>query len=213
MPLDHLDACAAQARDHLRVARVVAFVRAEVEDAQALGEDFLDVHVAPLARDRALLVVARDHLADQAEREELHADDDEQHAEREQRPLADRVAERTCGSSGRRAPRPDEAEQQAEPAEEVQRPVPVAAHERDGEQVEEPAQVALEPVARAAVLARAVVHRELGDAVALLVREHGDEAVQLAVEHEAVHDLGAVRLEAAVHVVQAEARTSSRRRG
>ena len=35
MPLDDVDARAAQARDHLGVARVVALVRAEVEDAQA----------------------------------------------------------------------------------------------------------------------------------------------------------------------------------
>ena len=42
-------------------------------------------------------------------------------------------------------------------AEEVKRAVPVAAHERDGQQVEEAAEVALEPVARAAVLARAMV--------------------------------------------------------
>ena len=34
VPLDDLDACAAQARDHLRVARVVALVRSEVEDLQ-----------------------------------------------------------------------------------------------------------------------------------------------------------------------------------
>ncbi len=98
----------------------------------------------------------------------------------------------------------DRAEQQPEPAEEVQRPVPVAADERDGEQVEEAAQVALEAVARAAVLARAVVDRQLGDAEAAVVREHGDEAVQLAVEPQALHDLGAVGLEAAVQVVQAQ---------
>ena len=41
------------------------------------------MHVALLARERALLVVTRDHLADQPEREELHADDDEEHAEGE----------------------------------------------------------------------------------------------------------------------------------
>ena len=69
-----------------------------------------------------------------------------------------------------------------EPAEEVQRPVAVAADERDGQQVEEAAHVALDPVARAAVLARPVVDRELGDAVAAVVREHRDEAVQLAVD-------------------------------
>ena len=38
--------------------------------------------------------MARDHLADQAEREELEADDDEQDAQGQQRPLADRLAGR-----------------------------------------------------------------------------------------------------------------------
>src|SRR6266511_1614320 len=83
----------------------------------------------------------------------------------------------------------------------MQRPVAVAAHERDRQQIEEPAQVPLEPVAGATVLPRPVIHRELRDAVPLLVGEDGDEPVQLSVEHEAAHDLCPVRLEAAVHVV------------
>ena len=51
-----------------------------------------------------------------------------------------------------------------------------------------------------------MVHRQLGDAVALLVREHGNETVQLAVEHESACDLAAVRLQPAVHVVQPQSR-------
>ena len=44
-----------------------------------------------VAAARPLLVVARDELADEAERDELDADDDEQHAERQQRAVADRL--------------------------------------------------------------------------------------------------------------------------
>ena len=95
---------------------------------------------------------------------------------------------------------------EAEAAEQVQRPVPVAAHEGDREQVEEAAHVALHPVAAAAVLARPVVDRDLGDAEAAVVGEHGDEAVELAVEVELARDLGAKRLEPAVHVVEPHAR-------
>ena len=80
---------------------------------------------------------------------------------------------------------PTSPSRRPEPAEQVQRPVAVAADERDGEQVEEAAQVALDAVARAAVLARPVVDRQLGDAEAAVVREHRDEAVQLAVEAQA----------------------------
>ena len=75
-----------------------------------------------------------------------------------------------------------------------------------GQQVEEPAQVTLDAVARAAVLARAMVDGQLCDAEAAVVREHRDEAVQLPVEAQSVHDLRAVGLEAAVHVVEAHAR-------
>ena len=52
------------------------------------------------------------------------------------------------------------------------------------------------------MLARAVVHRDLGDAVALVRGEDRDEAVQLAVQPHALDDLGAVGLQPAVHVVQ-----------
>ena len=55
------------------------------------------------------------------------------------------------------------------------------------------------------MLARPVVDRHLGDPVAAMVGEHGDEPVQLAVEPQAAHDLGAVRLQAAVHVVEVDA--------
>ena len=155
-------------------------------------------------------MVARDQLAEEAQREELDADDDEQDAERQQRPVPDRLAadldRRQVGENDH----PDRNRAGAEPAEEVQRPVAVAAHERDGEQVEEPADVALDAVARAAVLARPVVHRQLGDPEAAVVGEHGHEAVQLAVEAQSSDDLGAVRLEPAVQVVQAQTRRSAR---
>ena len=59
----------------------------------------------------------------------------------------------------------DRAEHEPHAAEEVQRPVAVAAHEGDGQQVEEAAHVALHPVARPAVLPRAVVDGQLGDPV------------------------------------------------
>ena len=99
----------------------------------------------------------------------------------------------------------DRPEREPEPAEKVQRPVAVAADERDGQQVEEAADVALDPVTRTAVLARTVVDRQLGDAVAPVVREHRDEAVQLAVQPQPLHDLGPVGLQPAVEVVQAQA--------
>ena len=58
----------------------------------------------------------------------------------------------------------DRTHEHPDATEEVERPVSVAAHERHAEQVEESAQVALGAVTRAAVLARPVVDRDLGDA-------------------------------------------------
>ena len=66
--------------------------------------------------------------------------------------LADpRAADLEDGEVERRMTKPTAAEQQADPTEEVQRAIAVAADEGDGEQIEEAAHVALEPVARAAV--------------------------------------------------------------
>src|SRR5205085_10913069 len=104
------------------------------------GQDLVHEPVGALALGHPLLVVARDHLADQAEREELEADDDEEHAQREQRPPADRVAAELQDRQVDEDPEPDRAEREPEPAEEVERPVPVAADERDGQEVEEAAQ-------------------------------------------------------------------------
>jgi len=59
----------------------------------------------------------------------------------------------------------------------VHGPAGEAGYEHRREQVEEPAQVALQPVPRAAVLARPVVDRHLGDPVAAMMGEHGDEPV------------------------------------
>ena len=157
-----LDPGAPQARDHLRVARIRPLVRARSRGpSRVAARTSSTTSLAPASlRRRHAPRVARDHLADQPEREQLDADDDEQDAEDQQRPAADRVAlrlQRRSGRAGTPCRRPTSSE--PEPAEQVQRPVPVAADERDGEQVEEAAQVALEPVARAAVLARPVVDR------------------------------------------------------
>ena len=53
---------------------------------------------------------------------------------------------------------------------------------------------------------RAVVDRQLRDAEAAVVRDHGDVAVELTVEPEATNDLRPIGLEARVHVVEANPR-------
>ena len=54
-----------------------------------------------------------------------------------------------------------------------------------------------------------MVDRELGDSVAPIVGQDGQEAMELAVHPQVPHDVGAVGLEAAVEIVQAEARDTA----
>ena len=137
---------------------------------------------APLAA-AAFLVVARDELADEAERDELHADDDEQNTERQERSVPDRLARQLEDSQVAEQERPDRSQREAEAAEEVQGPVPVAAHEGDRKQVEEAAHIALHPVPGATVLSRPVVDGKLRDpeAMAKLAPEHSEEWRELGV--------------------------------
>src|SRR5204863_7723702 len=164
--------CRAQARDHLCVARIRTLVGAEITDFQdylsrptpnvgartfepfaaLLGEHFVDEQLGAVALTGAFLVMARDHLADQPEREELHADHHEQHPQQQQGTVADRVPEDLEHSQVDEDRRPERTEDQAEPPEEMQGPVAVAADERDGQEIEEAAEVALDAIARAAVL-------------------------------------------------------------
>src|SRR5438067_5842203 len=93
----------------------------------------------------------------------------------------------------------------------MERAVSVATHEDDGEQVERPAEVALDAKSRLAVQARTMVHRNLGDGEAEMMSEYGYEAMPLAVELDILEHLGAVGLQAAVHIVQENAGRPARR--
>src|SRR4029453_796771 len=106
-------------------------------------------------------------------------DDHEQHAEREERSVPDA-----------RTPEPDDREvgqdhederahHDADAAEEVERPTPVATHEGHAQEIEEAAEVPLGAIARPAMSTRSVVDGDLRDAVATVCREDRDEAVDL----------------------------------
>ena len=84
----------------------------------------------------------------------------------------------------------------------------VAAHEGDAEEIEEPTHVPLGAVARATVLARTMIDRQLGDSEAAVGGEDGNESVELSVQAHAVEHLRPVCLQAAVHVVQMHTRDS-----
>src|SRR4029453_17216842 len=90
----------------------------------------------------------------------------------------------------------------------MKRAMSIAAHEPDGHEVEEATQVALDAVVGPPVLPRSVVDRQLGDAISAVVGQYREEAMELAVDPQVSRDLASVGLQAAVHVVQAEARHS-----
>src|SRR5918999_2477561 len=124
--------------------------------------------------------------------------------------MADRLARRLQHGEVDEDTQADDAEQKAETAEQVERSVPVAPDERHRQQVEKPPEVALRAVARASLRAGAVIDRDFSDAKASVVREHRQEAVQLAVDAEALEDAGSIRLQSAVEVVQPETRDAAR---
>ena len=101
-------------------------------------------------------------------------------------------------------PTPIERHECPQTAEEMLRPVPVAPQEEHREQVEIAAHVAPPAVLRVPGRATPVGDLHLGDAEPGVVGEHGDVAMQLAVDVDAVDDLAPVDLEAAVEVVQLE---------
>jgi len=102
---------------------------------------------------------------------------------------------------------------QAEPdaAEQMKRSVAIPAHEGHGQQVEEPAEVALRAVPGASMPTGAMVDRDLCDAEAAIRGEDRDEAVQLPVDPHSPQHLCPVGLETAVDIVQTDARDDRRR--
>ena len=99
----------------------------------------------------------------------------------------------------RNASKPDRAQQ-------VLRPLAVADHEFHGQQIEQALGQPRDAVFRFAELARPMADDDFADAKALGRREHRHEAVQLAVEPNFVHHLAAEGLQAAVVIVQVDAR-------
>ena len=119
--LRDFDAGPPEARDHLRVAGVVALVGPEVENSHApTSGGRLRHELDPLSLVDPLLVLGRDQLGDQPERDELDADHDEQHAERQKRPRTDPLTPDLQHGQVQEEDEADCTHEQAEAAEEVQ---------------------------------------------------------------------------------------------
>ena len=145
-------------------------------------------------------------LAQQAERQHLDGHHDQQHAELQRRAGADLVAEELRRRpSSARSRLPDEPDDEADAAEEVERPGRVGGEELHRHQVEEAPPEAGPPELRRAVAALVVLDVELADAEAVPHGQHRDVAVQLAVHLEGVGQLAGHRLEPAVEVLAGHA--------
>src|SRR5437879_12412655 len=95
----------------------------------ALRQNLVHVELGAFALLCALLVMARDHLADQPQREELHPDDDEEDAEGQERASADRVSERLVHGQIDQDSDSDHHQREAEATEQMQGAVAAAADE------------------------------------------------------------------------------------
>src|SRR6185295_2383973 len=90
--------------------------------------------------------------------------------------------------------------QQAESAEQVERPARVASDEEHGDEVEQPLVEAVPAVLADAVAARIVLHLDLADQEAAAAGEHRNVAVELAVDRDLRQHLTPIDLEATVEV-------------
>src|SRR5687768_1809730 len=101
------------------------------DGSELAANDFLDHPRDTLAFVHPLLVLRRDELGEQSERDELDADDLEEYAEEEQRARTDALPPEPEHREVEQDDEADGAHEQPDPAEEVERAVPVTPHERD----------------------------------------------------------------------------------
>src|SRR5262249_6505160 len=163
------------------------------------AEHVANVRSTDSASLRLLLVLAGQHLANQSEGQQLNSDDHQQHTEQQKRPLADPGAADLVDGEVDENHTAGERRDQAHSSEQVERAVAVPAHEDDRKEVERGAQVALDSEPRASVHPGAMIDGQLSNAEALVMSEHRDEAVALAVQAHVLEDLGPIRLQTAVH--------------
>ena len=160
------------------------------------------------------MVGAREHLAEQTERDELHAGDDEQDREQHQRPARQRRAEnQALPAEPREDHSAENTQQNPERSENVDRPGAEHREKLDGDQVENDTDDAGEPVLRCAADAWAVVNLDFDDARTHVSGDGGNEPVHFAVESQPPRDVAAEDLEHAAVVVNPVSFTATRRMG
>ena len=150
-----------------------------------------------------LRALTLNELAEQPDRDELEGCHHKQHAEHEQRTVADRAeAEEPENAQIGEDRGSGQTEKGAGCAEHMQRASGKARIQHDAEEIEAALQQAVEAILRSAELPCVVVDRDLADPVAAPVQQNRNEAVKLAVERQALKRFGPVCLEAAIEIVE-----------
>ena len=152
------------------------------------------------------VVGARHQLGQQAEGDQLDADEQQHHAEQQQRAIGDAlVLEQPDVAQVADDQRAEAAGDDADQPEDLQRPRRVVQQELHGREVEDHADGARQSVLGDAGAARAMVDDHLGDRDADLAGDRRQEAVHLAVEAQRLDHLGAKHLQRTAVVVQRHA--------
>ena len=150
---------------------------------------------------------SRDHLRQQPEDEHLDPDDNQESTQNQQRPVAD--VGYPCQPEHREIKiygKADRTKGHADESEEVQRPPLEAPQEQDGKQIKRAAEKTLEAIFRFSVTARAMIDSNLANAKTVGVRQDRDITMQFAVEVQRFDNFPAIRLEAAIEILQSYAR-------
>jgi len=144
-----------------------------------------------------------DQLAEQAEREHLHAQHDQQRAQQQRGSIGELlVEEQTLHAQERDDGRADAERRGAEHAEEAQRPLGEAHQEEDAEQIEHMVRIFLGAIhALQAILGR-LAHGHFADAKAEACRQDGHEAMLVAVQVHFFEHLAAHGARSAAEVLQ-----------
>jgi len=147
-----------------------------------------------------------DELAEQAEREDLQAENQQQRCQQQCRSIGERLAEQhAIHSQVRDQHRADAERHGAEHAEEAQRLLGEAHQEEDAEQVEQVMHVLARPVDAPVAILRRLPHRHLADAETEPQREDRQEAMLVAVEIDFFEHLPPHRARAAAEIAQPRA--------
>ncbi len=146
-----------------------------------------------------------DEFSKQADRDELKARHHHQYAQHQQGPIANRTGahepqNRKVGQD-RKA---DPAEEESGPTKNMKRARRITRVEHHAEEVESALEQAAHSIFRFAVLASAVIDRDLTDPEALPMQDDGDETMKFAVQAQTGQCFRPVCFEAAIEVMKAD---------